>query len=138
MKHIKQWFNNHTRAGGASETRVKVLDLMGRKPKKLQSTQAYSRLYYEKKLKSTIADAWAKHILEVPADRLRRPNLRFRNKVIKDMWLQEPADVQEEVEQYREEGFFEEEEMDWGGIEADQNLDAGEQQRRSKAIAFQR
>jgi hypothetical protein len=138
MKRIKQWFNNHTRAGGASETRIKVLDLTGRKPKKLQPTQAYSRLYYDKKLKPAIADAWAKHILDMPADKLKRPNLRFRNKVIKEMWLEEPEHVQEEVEKYREELSIEEEEEDLDGTEADHDIDAGKQQRRSKASAYQR
>ena len=106
MQHIKQWFNNHTRGGVASESRIKVLDLTKRKLKKLQPTQAYSRLYYDKKIKSEIAETWAAHLVTTknPEDKLKKgPGLRFRNDVIKKMWGKESAAVKQEVERYREE-----------------------------------
>jgi hypothetical protein len=135
-QRIKQWYNNHTRSGGTSETRAKVLDLRGKKSKKLQPTQAYSQLYYETHLKSTIADQWEKHVARHPDDAQKTgPPLNFRNKVIKAMYSQESAEVKAEVERRREEGFSDEElegEVDEEGLSND------ERKRRAKAVSYQK
>ena len=75
------------------------------------------------------------HRLEDPTEQWRKPNLKFRNDIIKEMWLQEPAAVRAGVEAYREEGSSDEGE---DGAEADENLEAEEQRRRETAFAFQR
>jgi hypothetical protein len=125
----------------SSESCVKVLNLTKKKPKKLQPTQAYSWLYYKKKLKPVIAGWWAAYITENPeADPKKGLTVKFCNDIIKEMWLQELPDVRSEVEKFQDEGFFEEElEEDEDGGEAGDNLVIGaeEQQWQAKAFTFQ-
>ena len=81
-----------------------------------------------------IAQRWMEHRLKDPTEQRRKPNLKFRNDIIKEMWLQEPAAVCAGVEAYREEGSSDEGE---DGAEANENLEAEEQQQREKAFTFQ-
>jgi hypothetical protein len=87
------------------------LNLTDRKSKLLSSQQAYSRLYYDTRIKYVVAEAW-------PAERARileqKGNgedvkdppevapLWFRNKIVNEEFLAETDDVKKKVEAYRQ------------------------------------
>jgi hypothetical protein len=117
--------------------RTRPLNLKKRSGKKLSSVQAYTRLYYHRKLRPIVAEKWAEHIAENPDVAGRKgESLRYRNAVIRDFFNAEPDDVKAEVEQKREEGLFSEDE----DIESNDGfaVDAFEKQRRTKVLGFRR
>jgi hypothetical protein len=135
FQRLKQWYNNHSRTGGSADgLKAKLLDLQGKKSKKLQPTQVYSRLYYETKLKPIIAECWQTHLIANPEDASKSgPPLQFRNKIIRDLYDSETPEIKAEVERRREEGQSEDElEHDGDGV------DEEESQRRAKAFAYQK
>jgi hypothetical protein len=131
------WFSNHTRSGNVSKSRTKLLVLQKKKQKKLQPTQAYSRLFYEGKLKAIVEQRWTAHIALEPEDatKNKKPTLQFRNKVIKELYDAEPTEIKKEVEAYRDTFLVDEMKVE---DEDDPLIDKEEAQRRAKAIAMQR
>jgi len=110
-QRLAQWFNNHTRATSSGNRRRKLLDLSAKKTKKRQSWQAYSRLYWETKLKEKVQDKWVaykKTMTEKAAAENTEPPtfpdgapLTFRNPVVQRLFAAESAEVKDEVERYR-------------------------------------
>ena len=110
--------------------------------KKLQLTQAYSRLYYTERIKPIILERWALHVENHPEDSDRQgPPLTFRNKVIKELYQQETAEVKAEVERCRNEDRFPEPDSDESDgdsdTEPDDDVDSEERQRRALALSYQ-
>jgi len=107
-QQIKDWFKNHSRAGASKgDGRRQLLDLREHKRKKLPAWQAYSKLYYEKKVKEVVDAQWkVKYVAENPDhdETLSVPPapLRFRNQIIRQLYEQETDDVKDEVETSRE------------------------------------
>jgi hypothetical protein len=133
-QRIKQWYSNHTRGATTSETRGKVLVLQKKKARKLQPSQAYSRLFYEDKLKNIIAQRWAAHIaMQEDGDaKTKGPTLPFRNKVIKELYNAKSTEIKAEVENHRDVESESEPDDD------DEDIDKEEARRRSKITAMQK
>jgi hypothetical protein len=109
---------------------------MGKKSRKLHITQAYSRLYYEDKLKAIINEHWLTHLKSHPEDASKKGStLAFRNKIVKELYDAEPAEVKAEVKKRRDEGFSDGDDEDG---DDDANVDKVEQKRKAKAVSFQR
>ena len=122
-----------------SGIRKKPLNLTKRTTRKLSSLQAYTRLYYDKKLKAIVNAKWEQHIAENPdLERKKGEALRHRNATIKEIFDTETDSVKAEVEKRREEGSFSEDEAIEGDGDDDEDVDAIERQRRTKAHDFQR
>jgi hypothetical protein len=99
--------------------------------------QAYTRLFYDKKLKAIVGGEWIKHIGRNPdLARKRGEALRFRNTVIKELYSAETDEVKEVVENRREEGYFSEAE----DVEPDDGdaVEGAERRRRTKAYGYHR
>lgn len=136
-QRIKAWYGNHTRGANVSKSR-KVINLQKKKQKKLQPAQAYSRLFYEERLKVIIDKHWVAHIALNPEDSTKnqKPSLQFRNKIIKELYDSESTEIKERVEAYRDE-FLEDEVKAEEDLD-DEEVDKEEAQRRAKASALQR
>lgn len=111
-QQLTQWFNNHTRDTTSGEGRTKLLDLSGKKTRKLTLLQAYSKLYYDDKVKETVEKEWEQKVNEF--NKTRGPDdkplskLPFIKKVTERFWKNEMDDVIAKVERYREEQINEE------------------------------
>jgi hypothetical protein len=116
-------------------TRKKPLNLTKRLSRKLSVTQAYSRLYYEKKLKAIVDARWARHLTENPTGHGRGEALRLRNAVIKELFDAETEEVKADVKKKREEGSFSDEDIE---SDDDGEVEAIELQRRNRARRYQR
>lgn len=74
------------------------------KSKLLQPFQAYSQLYYDKKLKKIIDEEYEKHTGQYPADSAERQSrFIFSTSLTKKLLDEETAKVKAEVETYRKE-----------------------------------
>lgn len=98
--------------------------------------QAYSRLYYSKKLKTIVDAKWTQYIAKNPHLKSRNGEaLRHRNCVLAELLNAETDEVKAEVERRREEGLFsEDEDVDHD----DDAVDGKERQRRATARGFHR
>jgi len=67
--------------------------------RKLQSHQAYSRLYYDTKLKSVVEARYKQHIDETPKGRQKK-QIVFAAQVVKELFKAETDEVKAEVEAY--------------------------------------
>jgi hypothetical protein len=124
---------------GNSENRTKPLDLLKRQTRKLAPVQAYSRLYYDKKLKAITDARWEQYITEKPEMQVKKgERLRHRNEVIKELLAAETDEVKAEVEQRREEGIDSDDERDVESEDDGEDISPEEKQRRAKALSFQR
>jgi hypothetical protein len=117
------------------ESKAKVLDLQGKKIKRLEPAQVYSRLYYETKLKLIIAECWETH-LATNADKTSKsgPPLPFRNKIIRKLYEFETPEIKAEVERQCDEGLLEDE----FEVDDDEDINEEEAQRCAKAVVYQR
>ncbi len=116
-QRVKNWFNNHSgprnpknRAHPYSRsicTTIRAL-LAGdnaninRPKQKLQPTQAYSALYWQKKLKAIVDNEWADKVVSEPE--LKKKSgayLRYMNMRLGQMLKDETTEVKAEVEHYR-------------------------------------
>ncbi|KAH8103713.1 hypothetical protein DFH11DRAFT_1734638, partial [Phellopilus nigrolimitatus] len=101
-KRIRAWFNNHTGTRG-DKTRLQTRNvreslqrmLSGKSPKKkqkLQLTQAYSDIYWEKKLKTIIDDGWK---LERAMDSTlgHKDFIKYMNGRIRELYAAESPEV---------------------------------------------
>jgi hypothetical protein len=139
LKQIKDWFKNHTRASGSmGQGQRPLLNLSQKKAKKLPVWQAYSKHFYEEKLKEVVQVHWnAKFKTENPEHDeentpIPPPPLQFRNEVIRTMYEEESEEVKKEIEVYR----------DKQGIEASEMIDDDgvgheESDRRKVAATYQ-
>lgn len=122
-----------------SGSRRKLLNLTKRTTRKLPSWQAYSRLYYDKKLKVIVDAKWKEHIAENPhLEKKKGEALRHRNATIKEVFEIETDSVKAEVEKRREEGSFSDDEGIEEDGDGDEDVDPTEQRRRTRARGFQR
>ncbi|KAH7904111.1 hypothetical protein BJ138DRAFT_1186425 [Hygrophoropsis aurantiaca] len=115
-RRLQQWINNHTRHTSSGDGKQKLLDLSGKKPNRWQLYQAYSHLYYEKKLREIIKSDYVTYLKEfkehegeapVPNDddaKKRKPEtiFAFRNRRLRELYLTETDEVKKEVEELRE------------------------------------
>jgi hypothetical protein len=120
---LKDWLKNHSRASASSgEGRRSILDLRTRKTRKLSVQQAYSKLFYESKLKKIVQEHWkAAH---PPNEPLPPPTLKFRNSVMQNLFNDEPQDIKDKVNAERDQSGQEESiEPDGDDPELDQDED---------------
>ncbi|KAF7974575.1 hypothetical protein HWV62_11950 [Athelia sp. TMB] len=105
LKKLKIWFNNNGRVGTrGGEMQLLNLKLQKDKPRKrLSLTQAYSKRYYPTKLKPIVESRYLEHLDAVDeghAEEMRA--IDYRNKIIKELWDNEPQEVKDEITEYRE------------------------------------
>ena len=98
-----------------------MLDLSAKRSRKLSTWQAYSKLYYESKLKDQIQEKWeAKYLSDHPGHdptSIPPPPLPFRNEVTKWLYNLEPLDVRNEVEAERNREVVDDDDEDDAGAE---------------------
>ena len=109
--------SNHTHAATAGNGSRVLLDLGKEKPqhKMLQLSQAFSSLYYQELVKPEVTRRWneeevpklQKQGVRVPAG----PSLPFRNEVLAHVFAQQPKDVQERCERFRQNKFAEQNDL---------------------------
>jgi hypothetical protein len=126
--------NNHARPTNG-EIRRTLLNLQERKSKKLQVIQAYSKLYYETRVKAVATERWVNRLSKLTAKEKEKlpenPPLAFRNAVAKELYETESDDVKAAVEEFRND-------PDANG-NADEVEDMDEEAERvAKANAYQR
>jgi hypothetical protein len=138
LQQIKDWFKNHSRASESiSEGQQKILDLSNKKAKKLPLWQAYSKRFYEEKLKEAVQAHWnAKHKTENPDHDEETPiapsPLQFQNEVIRAMYEEESDEVKKEIESYWDKlGIEDMEAIDNEGVDHEEN------KRRKIAVTYQ-
>jgi hypothetical protein len=71
--------------------------LTGKRPKRWQPYQAYSRLYYDKKLHTEITNGFPDYIQGVPEGEKVDSLFKYRNRVLRVMLENESDDVKAEV-----------------------------------------
>jgi hypothetical protein len=138
---LKDWFKNRTRAGTAGgEGKTKIFEFAPKKSRKLPLYQAYSKLYYESKLKETIQQRWSnKYHSENPhhTGGIPPPSMDFRNAETKALLDEESEEVQEEVRKKQDT-------MDFGagpddeGEEQSAAISPEQRERERKAVEFQK
>ena len=73
-----------------------------------RAVQAYSKLYYEKKLKAIVESGWEAARRDHPdndAYKGKAPTLAFRNSRIEEIFENEAHEIKNEVEEYRWEEY---------------------------------
>jgi hypothetical protein len=81
-----------------------------RKKKKLSLTQAYTKLYWKVKVEDLVNKRWKVKWLEDnpdfdandPFQRIPRPDIGFRNRVVQALYDSEPKEIKTAVQDYRE------------------------------------
>jgi hypothetical protein len=96
-QRLKQWMNNHTRNTSSGEGKQKKLDLSGKKAKRWQPYQAYSRLYYRTKLRSIITDNYIEYLAGISVGEEPDSLFKYRNNQLRVMLEAETDEVKEEV-----------------------------------------
>jgi hypothetical protein len=137
---VKDWFNNHTRDSSSGKGKTKLLNLRLKKSKKLPDWQAYSRLYYDEKLKHLVEEEWpaeregflvrkkeGEKVKEAP----EAAPLWFRNRIAMRVFKDETREVKEKVEKYIQSRLG-----DAADVEIDENVDEEEAKRIAKAKAY--
>ena len=107
---ILQWYNNHThRTSTGDGKRKKILDLRGKRHRKLADWQAYSRLYYNDRIKDVVDREWeakTKAFMKSHAegDESAVPVLTmvFHNKITRRIFAGESAEIKAECEKYHD------------------------------------
>jgi hypothetical protein len=105
-QNIKVWFNNHGRKTSGKSKTAKLLDL-GSHPKQkktLQSWQAYSRLYFDDRVKSAFHERLKVYQMEFEAGTISKipKQLGVLRKVTIEKLEGESDEVKAEVERYRQ------------------------------------
>ena len=90
--------NNHTRNTSSGEGKTKMLDLSGKKGKHWQPYQAYSHLYYDKKLRQVIRDGYIEYIAGLPNGTEPDSMFKYRNQELRALLENETSEVKAEVE----------------------------------------
>src|SRR5882672_7333995 len=97
LQRLKQWINNHTRKTSSGEGKSKLLDLSGKAARRWQPYQAYSRLYYDTKLRPIITNAYIEYREGIPDGDVPASLFAFRNRELRMMLENETSEVKEEV-----------------------------------------
>lgn len=119
----------------------KILDLRGKTKKQLPLWQAYSTLYYQKKLKDTIQASWKElYLRDNPEHDEDAPipavSLGYQNQKMRELYDSEMAEVKAKVEAFQQSSKDEGEYVDeW---EDDDEIDEEERQRRAQVCGYQR
>lgn len=101
--------------------------------RKLQLTQMYSRLFWEK-IKPVVDERWRRNLVLHPEAASEKGSLlAFRNDIIKEMWDDESEDVRAKVKRCRDEEVAEDAESD-----EDNAADSEGQRGQAKARSYQR
>jgi hypothetical protein len=100
IQRVYYWFFNHTHTTSSGTGRKDLLRLTANS-RRLQLVQAYSRLYYEKKVKDTV-DVRYKEYLETTAKHEQLSRVAFSANVMKEFFDAETEEVKQEVEKYRD------------------------------------
>jgi ribosomal protein L13E len=128
---IKVWFNNHGRETSGKSKNAKLLDLSSRpkKTKKLQSWQAYSRLYFDDRVKSTFHEHLKVHRMEFEAGTISEvpKQLAVLRKVTTEILEGESDEVKAEVERYQQEHYWQQEHDDDMPDDSANALDSSEE-----------
>ena len=126
-------------SGSNNEGRRKLLDLSGKKTKKLPAWQVYSKLYYKMNIKQVMQAQWkVKYLAENPdhdhASPIPPAPLQFQNAVTRELYEQESPEVKEVVRNNLEKRGVED-----VGLGEGENEDLGpeEHERRKVAVDFQ-
>jgi len=105
-QNIKVWFNNHGRKTSGKRKNAKLLELDSgpKKTRKLQSWQAYSRLYFDDHVKSTFHERLKGYEMELEAGTISKMPKRLS--VLREVTIEklesESDEVKAEVERYRQ------------------------------------
>lgn len=110
-QRLHQWFNNHTRVSSkASNGRQNLLNLAVKESKRLQLSQAYTRLYWNEKLKKIVDERWEEHKLEIQDEDANaatklpaKAPIAFRNAIVRALLNEESSEVIEKVKRFRDE-----------------------------------
>jgi hypothetical protein len=97
-QRLKQWINNHTRKTSSGEGKSKLLDLSGKAARRWQPYHAYSCLYYDKKLRSIITNAYLEYREGLSDSEEADSLFKFRNRELRAMLEDETSEVKAEVE----------------------------------------
>jgi len=112
-----------------------------RPTRKLSTTHAYGKLYWEK-LKPILDERWDQYIAENPdagGTHLRGNRLNHQNKLLRELLDAEPEDIKKEVERRREEGIAFDDDGPEPELEgAGESTSVTEKQRCAKAYALQK
>jgi hypothetical protein len=103
IQRIYYWFFNHTRSTSSGTGRKDLLRLTANS-RKLQPVQAYSRLYYDTKVKDTV-NARYKEYIETTAKPEQLSRIVFAANITKEFFEAETEEVKQEVDIYRERLF---------------------------------
>jgi hypothetical protein len=145
-QQIRNWFKNHLKRAEAGESRVRVLNLTGKqsKPRKLSAPNAYSKLYFQTKVKPVVEVRWNKEYLKnnpqhQPGDKIPRWEIPFQNAILHELWHAESEEVKNEV---RSKFGLNEDESDDGSDEPDEpkeedGADRAELERVARAKEYQ-
>lgn len=98
---MRQFINNHTRRATGAGRQTK-LDLSGKKHPRWQLYQAYSHLYYKKKLRHLINDEYTVYLATLPTGIEPDKLFVFRNRRLRELYECESDDVKAEVEALRQ------------------------------------
>jgi hypothetical protein len=98
LQRLKQWINNHTRKTSSGEGKSKLLDLSGKAARRWQPYQAYSRLYYDTKLRPIITNAYIEYREKVPDGEQVDSLFKFRNRELRAMLENETSEVKAQVD----------------------------------------
>jgi hypothetical protein len=124
--------------GGPSDGKRKLLDLSAKRPKLLPAFQAYSKLYYDSRLRPIVEGRWREVYVQKnpdhdPAIPIPPVDLVFRNKLLKNMLDNETAAVKAEVEANRQQ--TRDDEVEIGDFE-DEDLDDDDREKIKQNISF--
>jgi hypothetical protein len=111
-----------------------MFDFHKKRPRKLPAWQAYSKIYYESKLKPIVQEQWNKKFLKDNphhgSKRIPAVELKFRNAAIQVLFEAESTEVKEEVKRWQEVSD------DIGDVDGE--TEAQERERKQRAVDRQR
>ena len=109
--------------------------------RKLSTTHAYGKLYWEK-IKPILDERWDQYITENPGagrTHLRSNQLNYQNKLLRELLDAEPEDIKKEVEWSHEEGITFDDDRPEPELEgAGESMSTTEKQRCAKAYALRK
>lgn len=113
IQRLAQWYNNHSRTSSSGEGKKKILDLGRRKKKMLPDWQAYSRLYYDDRIKATVDREWEDKISKenknegdgTTKNLPKATSVQFRAVITQRLFADESPEIKEKVETYRKDLF---------------------------------
>lgn len=111
--------------------------MTAKKPRLLPAWQAYSILFYDVRLRDEIQGSWeARYIRQNPGcnrDSIPKPDLKWRNRMLRKLLSEESEEVQNEVEQARQSMRLSITEI--GDAEDEANEELGEEERANRKRA---